>query len=70
MAERHRSKDGRRETEDVVGDSADIDQSGRTGGRLSRRVGSADELKRSTERPAGATRVTKSLEDEEGDGDA
>ena len=70
MAERHRSKDGRRETEEVFGDTADIDQAGRTGGRLSRNIGSKDELKRSTERPAGATRVTKDLEQEDGDNDA
>lgn len=70
MAERHRSKDGRRETEDVFGTSDDIGQKGRSGGRLSRNVGTTDEEKRSTERPAGATRVTKSLEDEESDSDA
>lgn len=70
MAERHRSKDGRRETEDLFGDTADIDQQGRSGGRLARTVGSKDEQKRSTERPAGATRVTKGLEDEEDNSDA
>lgn len=70
MAERHRSKDGRRETEEVFGKPDDIDQKGRTGGRLSRNVGTEDEEKRSTERPAGATRVTKSLKDEESDNGA
>ncbi len=70
MAERHRSKDGRRETEEVFGDAADISHQGRSGGRLARTIGSEDEEKRSTERPAGKTRVTKSLEDEESDNDA
>lgn len=70
MAERHRSKDGRRETEDLFGDTAGIDQQGRSGGRLARTIGSKDEQKRSTERPAGATRVTKGLEDEEDNSDA
>jgi hypothetical protein len=70
MAERHRSKDGRRETEDLFGDTAGIDQQGRSGGCLARTVGTKDEQKRSTERPAGATRVTKDLEDEGGDADA
>ena len=67
MAERHRSKDGRRETDDVLGDQSEISQQGRSGGRLARVVGTKDELKRSEERPAGATRVTKSIEDEEAD---
>lgn len=70
MAERQRSKDGRRETEDLFGDTAGIDQQGRSGGRLARAIGSKDEQKRSTERPAGATRVTKGLEDEEDNSDA
>ena len=70
MAERHRSKDGRRETEDLFGEAADVAQQGRAGGRLARAVGTKDEQKRSNERPAGATRVTKSMEDEEGDTDA
>ncbi|WP_299788638.1 hypothetical protein [uncultured Marivita sp.] len=70
MAERHRSKDGRSETKEIFGDQADIDQQGRSGGRLSRTVGTKDEMKRATERPAGATRVTKSLEDEEGNDDS
>lgn len=45
MAERHRSKDGRRETEDLFGDTAGIDQQGRSGGRLARTVGTKDEQK-------------------------
>ncbi|WP_439523783.1 hypothetical protein [Marivita sp.] len=65
MAERHKSKDGRRETEEILGDKSDVAQQGRSGGRLARTVGTKDEMKRTEERPAGATRVTKSMEDEE-----
>ncbi len=39
---------------------------GREGGRLARDVGTRDELKRATERPAGKTRVRKSNEEEGG----
>ncbi len=70
MAERKRSKDGVRETDGILGERGTVDQAGRKGGRLSRRVGSRDELKRAVERPAGATRVTKSMEDEGGDNEA
>ena len=70
MPERHRSKDGRRETEEVLGDKTEIAQQGREGGRLARTFGTKDEEKRAKERPAGATRVTKSLEDEGGPDDA
>ncbi|MGP6087397.1 hypothetical protein [Antarctobacter jejuensis] len=70
MPERKRSKDGVRETEAIMGERGTVDQAGRTGGRLSRRVGSRDELKRAYERPAGATRVTKSMEEEGGDDEA
>lgn len=70
MAERQNSKDGRSETEDLFGEPSDIDQQGRSGGRLAREIGTEDEEKRSTERPAGATRVTKSSEDNGGDNDA
>jgi len=58
MAERHRSKDGHRETEDIIGEAADISQSGRAGGDIERRVATRDEEKRATEKPAGKTRVT------------
>ncbi|MGR3759701.1 hypothetical protein ACUXV3_06150 [Roseobacteraceae bacterium NS-SX3] len=66
MAERKRSKDGHRESEDILGEPGTVSHGGRTGGRLPREVGSADEEKRAKERPAGATRVTKSNEQEEG----
>lgn len=65
MAERHRSKDGRKETDEVLGEPGTMDQKGREGGRLPRNIGSRDEMKRVTERPAGATRVRKSDEQEE-----
>lgn len=58
MAERHRSKDGSRDTEQIIGEAAEISQQGRDGGDLERRVGTRDEQKRATERPAGSTRVT------------
>lgn len=70
MAERHRSKDGHRETDEVLGDQSDIGQQGRSGGRLARTVGTKDEVKCADERPAGATRVTKSMEKDEANNDA
>ncbi|WP_113910477.1 hypothetical protein [Roseovarius dicentrarchi] len=58
MAERHRSKDGSRETEEIIGEAADISQKGRVGGDIERRVATRDEEKRAKEQPAGTTRVT------------
>jgi len=43
-----------------LGAKGTISQAGRSGGRLPRDIGTRDELKRSNERPAGRTRVTKS----------
>ena len=68
MAERHRSKDGTRDTDKILGKEGPVDQAGRSGGALGRDIGSEDELKRATERPAGATRVTKSKERDGSDG--
>lgn len=65
MAERKRSSDGTRETEKLFGAEGDVDQGGRAGGRLPRQVGSKDELKRAYERPAGTTRVNRSMEAEQ-----
>jgi hypothetical protein len=65
MAERKRSKDGKRETDKILGARGSVDQQGRAGGRLARQVGSKDEKKRAFERPAGATRVTNSIEDDD-----
>jgi hypothetical protein len=45
-----------------LGAKGTISQAGRSGGRLPRDIGTQDELKRSNERPAGKTRVTKSDE--------
>lgn len=50
----------------AFGAEGTISQGGRTGGRLARDIGTEDELKRATERPAGVTRVTKSDEKEKG----
>jgi hypothetical protein len=64
MAERRRSKDGKRETERVPGvQGGRAGQSGRAGGNLARTIGSEDELKRSGSRPAGKTRIRKADED-------
>lgn len=62
MAERRRSKDKSRDTDEVLGDKTQISQQGRAGGSLSRKIGTRDEEKRARERPAGATRVTKADE--------
>jgi hypothetical protein len=64
MAERHRSKDGVSETEQLLGDMPETPtHQGREGGDLARRVATRDELKRMGGRKdAGATRVTKSIE--------
>ncbi len=64
MAERKRSKDGRSDSDRILGAEGAVSQGGRGGGRLPREVGSKDELKRAMERPAGKTRVTKSMEED------
>ena len=63
MAERIRSKDGRSETEEILGARGEIDQQGRAGGDVAREVASRDELKRAYERPAGTTSPTKEESD-------
>ncbi|KIC34680.1 hypothetical protein [Leisingera sp. ANG-S5] len=65
MAERKRSMDGHQETKGILGEKGSVSHGGRTGGRLAREIGSEDEEKRAKERPAGATRVRKSNEQEE-----
>ena len=65
MAERHRSSDGSRDTDKILGEDGAVSGQGREGGRLARQVGTKDEKKRAFERPAGATRVTKSMEEED-----
>lgn len=59
MAERHRSKDGRSETEEIVGDTTEVAEQGRSGGELSRKVGTRDEAKRPADGDTGNTRVRK-----------
>lgn len=58
MAERHRSKDGVKETERYISEADDIDHQGRDGGALQRDVGTKDEKKRGVEKPEGHTRVS------------
>lgn len=56
--------DDNRDTTSTFGAQGTIGGQGRAGGRLARDIGSRDELKRATERPAGKTRVEKRDEDE------
>ncbi|MEL7133177.1 MAG: hypothetical protein AAGK77_12260 [Pseudomonadota bacterium] len=67
MAERHRSKDGSRDTDKYLDDATTPGQQGRAGGELERKVGTRDETKQAKKDRAGATRVTKS--EEKGSGD-
>lgn len=66
MAERKRSNDGRRETEEVHGAEGIISHGGASGGDLARKIGTRDEEKRTVSRPAGATRVEGSDKRKEG----
>ena len=65
MAERHRSTDGSKDSSAFVSDLPQPGQQGRADGNLQRDVATQDEKKRAMERPAGATRVTKSNEQED-----
>ncbi|MZR12986.1 hypothetical protein GQE99_08135 [Maritimibacter sp. DP07] len=71
MAERHRSKDGRSETRDILGGRPEkLDetaQEGAKGGNLQRKVGTRDEEKRVDETSAGNTRPLGGDEDDSGD---
>ncbi|GLT07915.1 hypothetical protein ACFQFQ_14180 [Sulfitobacter porphyrae] len=58
MAERHRSKDGSKDSDKIIGETTEIGQQGRSGGNLERDVATQDEKKRTTENPEGTTRVT------------
>tara|TARA_R110002020_G_scaffold164168_1_gene350622 strand:- start:387 stop:596 length:210 start_codon:yes stop_codon:yes gene_type:complete len=69
MAERHRSKDGSKDSEKLTGDAAPVSQQGRTGGDLQRDVGTQDEEKRSEETPSGVTRVTGDDKRKHGEGE-
>ncbi|MFW2589121.1 hypothetical protein [Sagittula sp. SSi028] len=66
MAERLRSHDGVRETKDYLDDTETPSQQGRAQGNLERNVGTQDDQKRAEQDRAGATRVTKSLEEGQG----
>lgn len=66
MAERQKSKDGKRETDEILGDEREVEQSGRAGGDVARAIGSEDEQKRAGERPGGVTRVRKADEEKPG----
>ena len=54
-----------RDTTSLPGAGGGVSGQGRAGGRLARDVGTRDELKRATERPAGHTRVRKSDEEDD-----
>lgn len=58
--------DDNRDTTSLPGARGTVSGEGRSGGRLARDLGTRDELKRATERPAGKTRVHKSDEEETG----
>ena len=72
MAERHRSSDGTRDTDQFIEDMPETpDQQGRSGGELARDVGTQDSLKRATRQGvSGVTRVTKQDEADDFDGEA
>lgn len=67
MAERHRSKDGERETEKFLGPEVGTMQQGRAGGDLARRIATKDEEKRRVHGDTSVTRVTKKYEEGQGD---
>lgn len=62
MAERHRSQDGKRETENYIDKEDTPTQQGRADGGVERQVGTRDLLKRAEKDRPGITRVRKSEE--------
>lgn len=58
MAERHRSKDGKKDSDEYLTDTDAPDQKGRAGGNLQRDVATQDEKNQAEEDRAGVTRVT------------
>ncbi|WP_284164756.1 hypothetical protein [Frigidibacter sp. SD6-1] len=58
--------DDNRDTTSLPVAGGTVSGQGRAGGRLARDVGTRDELKRATERPAGKTRVRKADEEDTG----
>jgi hypothetical protein len=69
MAERHRSKDGTRDTDRFIDDMPETpSHQGRAGGEIARDVGTEDALMRaSTQGVRGVTRVTKQHDEDERD---
>ena len=69
MAERQRSKDGTRDTDEFIEDMPDTpSHQGRAGGEIARDVGTEDALMRATTQGArGVTRVSKKHDEEERD---
>lgn len=72
MAERKRSQDGHRETEDVLGEKPENltespDHADRSGGEINRKVGTRDELKNTDATSSGNTRPK--AQDTDGSGD-
>lgn len=71
MAERKKSKDGTRETEQVLGerpeDMSPAGQQGRKGGELQTKVGTRDEKKGLSTRPGEKTRPLAQDRNESGD---
>lgn len=57
MADRKRSQDGKRETEDYIDNAKTPGQQGRADGNLERKVGTRDLLKQAEQDRPGATRV-------------
>ncbi|MGR3444379.1 hypothetical protein DU478_05935 [Thalassococcus profundi] len=72
MAERIKSKDGTRETEEILGEKPEDmepapDAQGRKGGEMNRKVGTRDEEKRYDETSSGATRPLDQDKNSSGD---
>lgn len=69
MAERHRSQDGTRDTDEFLKDAPETPSfQGRAGGEIARDVGTEDALMRAkTQGARGVTRVTKKHDEEERD---
>ena len=58
MAERHRSNDGSKDTDEYLSDTEAAGQKGRSGGNLQRDVATQDEKNRAEDDKPGVTRVT------------
>ena len=72
MADRKRSTDGSRETEEVLGEKPENleeapSEGGRAGGELARKIGTRDEKKRHDDTSAGTTRETDQDKNDSGD---